>query len=418
MKIDSTNCSPSSSVSSLSSPGSPSNGAVSPRELAAAGERQGVAAPLQRRLQNLTLSPLSSLSVPASGRRGDALLHAPSTEAEQPQPHATAADSAVRAAVTRTRRRLQALTEDSLRHVGGFSTSQEVVALADSRGAVGVIAPSMVAAARLAVAAEAVNSLTAFRGVLGAAGIAATPNAATAAASVRQLPPSERSRPLSALARQITSLPPGAVWPATNDFRAAVGEMGAADRSPELEELLRTTGVAPGDDRAAAASGGNVRQIAAIHGITDPAAIRALEAHATASRHSESAGGVARAGANVLTVATRFGITSDQGIAELENVQITSPHQDSAGTAARRGEPVAEIAARHGITTPAGRARLQSMATTAAALGAMEHGERAQSVINRLGITSNVLIQQLNQLEARHRAELNASSQGSGKGRP
>lgn len=114
MKIDSTNYSPSSSVSSLSSPTSPRNGVAMPHASAAApkaraAERRDFAERLQHQLQALkhsSRSSLSSLSVTASSH-----LDAP-------------------------RRQLWELPEDPVRLIGGSSSSCDMPLSAHSHSAI------------------------------------------------------------------------------------------------------------------------------------------------------------------------------------------------------------------------------------------------------------------------------------------
>jgi hypothetical protein len=335
-----------------------------------------------------------------------------------PRTHSPAARSALaselRSAlqdVANTRRLpLREFPPDLASHIGSFGTRRDLLSLATAHRSIGVLVASAVPEARLRVAAERVTDLPGFRRVLGAAGTHTTSNAAEPGASppatARQLAPAERSATLVALSRRIPMMPESASSAASSGLIAAARELNGVHPSSEVAGLLSTLHVLRGNPQHAARSGGNVRDIAVAHQITDPAALRTLEWNATTSLHRDSAGGHARAGGNVLAVAAEFGITSDQGILELENAQISSTYPASAGHQAMSGGDLATIAHQHGITTEHGLAGLQSVAALGAAMRSILNGEPAQDAIERLGITLDefipeAAIQMLRSLKAR-----------------
>ena len=188
-------------------------------------------------------------------------------------------------------RRLQDLAGDELLHIGSFVAGQSLLSLAELPAMAPRVA-LLVPQSRVIVAAEAVTSLAELQNVLGAAGTASASNAgaseASSPATVRQLPRSQRSEPLVALSRRMPLLPHGYAWAARSEIFVAVRELDPADRSSQASRLLDTVGHR--EAQRAMVNGGHLPEIAALHGITDPAAVRELEWLACTSHQPESAG--------------------------------------------------------------------------------------------------------------------------------
>jgi hypothetical protein len=318
MKLDPSNQLPASSVSPLTAPGGSANDVTPSHD--AASERQGFVERLRRRVRDLPVSPLSPLT-PVSGlamaQRGAATLPplSPLTSASVParvqrttvtlpslstqgrlgnvQPLAPATRGE-RPGTPIPPRRLQGLTEDVMRIVGGFSRGQDVLALADAHPTIGAVVAPMLPGAHLAVAAEAARNGGNVQQLAAAHGI-------TDAAAIRSL---ERSATLSRRAQ-------------------SAGGMARA--------------------------GGNVLAVAARFGIASHDGIVELENQQIDSTLPDSAGGQARNG-GVFTadIAEQHGITTQTGLARLLSVAITA----GALRAVEGGLSAQGVIARDGITDP------------------------------------------------------------------
>ena len=205
-------------------------------------------------------------------------------------------------------RRLQDLSDEPLRRVTSFLPGADRLALAHTNKPIHKELGPMLNRMQVSSTARAVSSLATFLAALGGAGAPVSSPAAT----VRDLPATQRSDSLSALAGRIHLFAPDNARAALAQFRGAVAEISENDRSPELVKLDRIAsfGIGIAGRRRAAYAGENIQQIARFHGITDIGVIRRSEQRTIASRNPASAGSAARAGGNVLAIAAEHGVTA------------------------------------------------------------------------------------------------------------
>ena len=262
----------------------------------------------------MNITNLRNSAAPAAPADGNVAATPDAGAAREGQHDAPVHRGALQELATHRGPRALNLTGDSVRLIGGFATSRDLLSLATSDRGIGALSASLLPRERVMVAAEEATTLAAFLGAL----VPPQGATATAAITVRGLPPAQRSGPLSALARRIPALPVASRLEATVAFRAAFGELDEGHRTPELVGLHTATNPAPGSETRAVTTGEHVGHIAALHGIAGQGDIARLESVAITSRRPNSAGGAVRAGMYADEIAQQYGITTDRGISQLQ----------------------------------------------------------------------------------------------------